>query len=124
VTDKVVDTSAVAALLFDETTADSVAVRLADHRLLAPALLYIEFANVCLKKSRANPDMRDIFVAAFDSLEGMTIHLVEVDIRAVIGQAERHRLSAYDASYLWLARELDVELVTLDKKLQRAIQLS
>jgi predicted nucleic acid-binding protein len=29
-------------------------------------------------------------------------------------------LSAYDASYLWLARDLDVELVTLDRQLAKA----
>jgi predicted nucleic acid-binding protein len=29
-------------------------------------------------------------------------------------------LSAYDASYLWLARRLGAELVTLDKQLAKA----
>lgn len=119
-TDKVVDTSALAALLFDETTADAISARLEDHRLLAPVLLYTEFANVCVKKSRANPAMRDIFLAAIDRLDDMAIQLVDADIRAVIGLAERHRLSAYDASYLWLAREIGAELVTLDKRLERA----
>jgi predicted nucleic acid-binding protein len=31
-------------------------------------------------------------------------------------------LSAYDASYLWLAGTLDADLVTLDKKLAAAIE--
>jgi predicted nucleic acid-binding protein len=30
------------------------------------------------------------------------------------------KLSLYDASYLWLARALDAELVTLDERLVRA----
>jgi len=38
--------------------------------------------------------------------------------------AETHNLSAYDASYLWLARHLDVELVTLDEDLGKAMQKS
>jgi predicted nucleic acid-binding protein len=32
----------------------------------------------------------------------------------------RTGLTAYDAAYLWLARHLDAELVTLDTELQRA----
>jgi predicted nucleic acid-binding protein len=34
--------------------------------------------------------------------------------------AERTKLSLYDASYLWLARTLGAELVTLDENLLRA----
>ncbi len=119
-TDKVVDASAIAALLFDESTAEKVAALLHGHRLFAPALLYTEFANVSLKKTRANPAKRDTFFAAIDRLDLMAINLAEVDIRAVVSLAERHKLTAYDASYLWLARELGVELVTLDERLEKA----
>ena len=119
-TDKVVDASAVAALLFDETTADKIATSLHGHRLFAPALLYTEFANVFLKKARANPAMRDVFLATFDRLDQMAITLVDVDVRAALALAEHHKLSAYDASYLWLACELDMELVILDKRLGKA----
>jgi predicted nucleic acid-binding protein len=34
--------------------------------------------------------------------------------------AEATGLTAYDASYLWLARTLNAELVTLDRKLAAA----
>lgn len=34
--------------------------------------------------------------------------------------AERHRLSVDDASYLWLAIDVDGELATLDRDLARA----
>jgi len=120
VTDKVVDASAIAAMLFDETTADKIAARLHGHRLFAPALLYTEFANTFLKKVRANSAKRDVFFAAFDRLDRMAITLVDVDVRAALALAEHHKLSAYDASYLWLASELGVELVTLDEKLEKA----
>jgi len=122
VTDKVVDASAIAAMLFDETTADKVAASLHGHRLFAPALFYTEFANVFLKKARANPAMRDVFLAAFDRLDQMAITLVDVDVRAALALAEHHKLSTYDASYLWLARELGMELVTLDERLKKAYQ--
>jgi predicted nucleic acid-binding protein len=38
----------------------------------------------------------------------------------MLSLAVQSGLSAYDASYLWLARHHDAELVTLDKKLQAA----
>ena len=34
--------------------------------------------------------------------------------------AERHRLSVYDATYLWLAIDVDGELATFDRDLARA----
>lgn len=40
---------------------------------------------------------------------------VEVNPDAVVALALETGLTAYDASYLWLARRLDAELVTLDR---------
>ncbi|MBV8446586.1 MAG: type II toxin-antitoxin system VapC family toxin [Hyphomicrobiales bacterium] len=45
---------------------------------------------------------------------------VAVDIAATLDLAETAGLTAYDASYLWLARVLGAELVTLDRKLAAA----
>jgi uncharacterized protein with PIN domain len=45
---KVVDASALAALLFGEPEADLVAGQLDGARLVAPSLLAFELANVCL----------------------------------------------------------------------------
>ena len=38
----------------------------------------------------------------------------------LLGLAERIGLTAYDASYLWLARRTGAELVTLDRRLAAA----
>jgi predicted nucleic acid-binding protein len=51
-------------------------------------------------------------------LRRLTIASVEVDHAEVVLLAERNGLTAYDASYLWLARRLEVELVTLDQSLE------
>jgi predicted nucleic acid-binding protein len=40
-----------------------------------------------------------------------------VNANAIVHLADKMGLTAYDASYLWLARRLDAELVTLDRKL-------
>ena len=50
----------------------------------------------------------------------MDIALHDIDPEEVFDLAFRHDLSGYDASYLWLARKMGAELVTLDEKLGRA----
>jgi predicted nucleic acid-binding protein len=117
---KVVDTSALGAVLFAEPAGAQVAPRLRGARLVAPALLGYELANVCLRKVRANPAQRSGFLAAFARWSEMGIELFEVDHIGVLPTAERFRLTSYDASYLWLAQRLDAELVTLDRELARA----
>jgi predicted nucleic acid-binding protein len=117
---KIIDTSALAALLFGEPEGDEAAARLVDCELAAPPLLQFELANVCLIKCRRYPEQRDRLLAAFDLRKRLGIRAVEVNHGEVVLLAERTGLTAYDASYLWLARVLDAEIVTFDRKLQQA----
>jgi predicted nucleic acid-binding protein len=117
---KVVDASALAALVFAEPEAENIAERLEGVRLAAPSLLDFELANVCLTKMRREPRKRDAVRAAFRVGYRMKVKTVAVDHAAVLDLAEATGLTAYDASYLWLARELKAELVTLDRKLAAA----
>ena len=119
-TDKVVDASAVVALLFDELTRDKVASRLRGASLHAPSLIAFEVANACLKKMRARPAERQALFDAFSFFDTLAISQDAIDFGEAIVLAERTKLSLYDASYLWLARALGAELVTLDEKLARA----
>jgi predicted nucleic acid-binding protein len=117
---KVVDGSALGALLFGEPEGAAVAGRLRDAGLIAPTLLPFEIASVCLKKMRRHPDRRDALVVAFGMLDRMEVDIVEVDHDEMLGVAERIGLTAYDASYLWLAHRTGSELVTLDRQLEAA----
>jgi len=46
---------------------------------------------------------------------------VEIDLAEALLLAETTALTAYDASYLRLAQALDAELVTFDRRLERAL---
>jgi predicted nucleic acid-binding protein len=120
VTDKVIDASAAVALLFDEPTQEKVVARLRGTSLHAPGLLQFEVANACLKKMRASPAERRAPIEAFSFLDALSIAPQSVNLEEAMLLAERTKLSVYDASYLWLARALDAELITLDEKLARA----
>ena len=111
---KVVDASALAALIFSEPEGEEIASLLGEDLLLSPQLLRFEIANICWKKLRKHPDQREALLAAHEMLDRMEIQEIAVPFHPVLLLAEKERLTAYDASYLWLARELGVELVTLD----------
>jgi predicted nucleic acid-binding protein len=117
---KVIDASALAALVFAEPEAGVVANQLEGARLAAPSLVDFELSNVCLIKMRREPGKRDAVHAAFRLRQRMKVNTVAVDHVAVLDLAEATGLTSYDASYLWLARALDAELVTLDRKLAAA----
>ena len=117
---KVVDASALAALVFGEEEAEMVAQRLQGAELAAPSLLPFELTNVCCKKRRAHPEHAEAFLEGLRLSSRMGIHLVGVDNEGVLSLAEASGLTSYDASYLWLSRRLGGELVTLDHTLERA----
>jgi predicted nucleic acid-binding protein len=118
---KVIDASALAALLFGEPEAEAIADRLEGARLAAPSLLDVELANVCLTKIRRHPGEREALRAALRLAHRLQVETVATNHSATLDLAEATGLTAYDASYLWLARELGAELVTLDKKLAAAV---
>ena len=117
---KVVDTSALAAILFGEPEAEAVVARIGEARLVAPTLLAFELANVCLVKCRRHPGQREKLLSAFDLRDRFAIEETAVDHAEALALAEAVSLTVYDASYLWLARRLGIPLVTLDKALERA----
>ena len=116
---KVVDASALASLLFGEPGAEEVAGRLEGCNLVAPSLLRYEVGNVCLKKIARYPKKKGALLKAFAFMEQMDIREVGVPIGEIVLLARSERLSVYDAAYLWLSRELESELVTLDEKLRK-----
>ncbi len=118
---KVVDASALAALLFGEREAETIADQLEGAQLIAPRLLVFELANVCLTKSRKHPNQRTELLAAFRLYQRLAVEESAVDHADVIALALQTQLTAYDASYLWLAQKLGADLVTLDKQLKRAM---
>ena len=95
---KVVDPSALAALLFGEPDAIAVADRLRGAELIAPALLPFEVADTCIKKIRRHPDQRDALLAAFGLLGRMDVGVVEIDHGETVLLAERSGGRALDGN--------------------------
>ena len=115
--DKVVDASALAAIAFAEPGADMVIDEIDGHRLHAPALVVFELMNVAWKRAKKQPAGTALFLEALEVLEGLGLRFRGIDQEEVVKLGLATGLTAYDATYLWLARALRMPLVTLDKKL-------
>jgi predicted nucleic acid-binding protein len=115
--DKVIDASALAALAFVEPGADAVIDEIDGYRLHAPTLLMFELMNVAWKRSKKQPAATALFLEALEVIEGLDLRFRGIDQGEVVRLGLATGLTAYDATYLWLARALGMPLVTLDKKL-------
>lgn len=121
----VADASALAAVAFQEPGFEAVTARLEGATVCAPDLLKFELANVAVTKARRHPAHAGQILAALDEVldrrSGIQWHAVNIADIAVL--ARLTGLTAYDATYLWLAGWLEADLVTLDKGLIAVAQL-
>ena len=109
-----------AAIAFGDEQAAEIVALLGGEALSAPTLFELEVTNATLTRCRRAPSKAEGFVTGLGHVLGMPIALHPVDPLAVLALAFDTGLTAYDAAYLWLAHELNVPLVTLDKKLAAA----
>ena len=121
----VVDASVVAAAFFDEEHADAARALLAgDHELLAPDLIYAEFANVAWKRfSRKEIDTEEATDLLRD-LKHLPILIVSSAqiIESALEIALRTGRTAYDSLYVAAALASDAVLVTADRRLVNALR--
>ena len=93
---KVVDASAVAALLFVEPEADEVALEMEGFDLTAPSLLPYEIASVARKKMVRHPGMSSGVFAALERLDDLHLTLVDVSPIDVVRIAKETGLRRED----------------------------
>ena len=88
--------------------------------LLVPAVCWTEIGHVLLRQ--AGKDVGDA-TERMRILEASGIDVADrgpAGVRMAMNLAVRHGLSVYDATYLWLAIDVDGELATFDRALARA----
>jgi len=112
----VIDTSALAAVLFHEPRGDAVWRTVNERPLIAPALFTYELANVATRKLLAHPDQQGLIEIC--SLVGqLSLTCFDIPFDRLVSLTLESGLSSYDAAFLWLSRESGAPLVTLDKSL-------
>ena len=118
----VVDASALAAIVFQESKRAAIEDYLEGAVVFAPRLLEFELSNAARNKMAQSPkDALDILRALARGLEERWgLNWCDVQPIDVVLVSQQTGLSVYDASYLWLAGSLGAELVTLDERLAAA----
>ena len=66
-------------------------------------------------KMRRHPEQRSALLATFGLRLRLAVEEIAVDHAETMDLADATGLTAYDASYLWLALKLDAELESLDR---------
>ncbi|MEJ0071739.1 MAG: type II toxin-antitoxin system VapC family toxin [Pseudomonadota bacterium] len=110
-------------LLPDETHAVATAAldRLAQEPAIVPTIWWYEMRNLLIACERRGRFGADRTAAALAVLADLPIAIEPVaDAPELLDLARRHRLSVYDAAYLALARNRNLDLATLDNALAAA----
>ena len=119
----VVDANIVLPLLREDAcTAGTRDVRARDSDWVVPSLLKAELANALLKDVRAGFLSLDGAMLASATAADVLADARELDpsFADIVVTAHRSGLTAYDATYVVLARTLGVPLITEDKQILRA----
>ena len=114
---KVVDCSVIAAIVFNESHRPEAEYLLSGVDLYAPELLAYELAHVAQKKTAEYPQHRGSIAQALGYALDLNIRWSLVGHSRVLDIALSTGLTAYDASYFWISRFLNIELITFDKRL-------
>lgn len=116
----VIDASVLGAVFFREPEAEFLEKKISRHVWIAPTLIDYEMGSIFLKKLKLNSTLREELEQCFEIYCKSSLEKVEIPIGSAITLAEKYNLTVYDASYFWLAQELNIPLLTLDKKLSTA----
>jgi predicted nucleic acid-binding protein len=121
----VVDASVGIAYLVDEVATPAVDRAAAawsrrGTQLVVPAVFWTEIVNVLGTRHRYRAAHMAEALRELDELHFETVEIGRPELLLVADAVERHRMSAYDATYLVLARQYDAPLATLDRQLAAA----
>jgi len=117
---RVVGASVLGAWCFRESQAPEALSLIEGAQLHAPVLLAYELTSIARRKAVAYPDQVNALAEALQTALSLDIDWRGVAHDAVFRLALQAGLTAYDASYLYLARALGASLATFDRRLGRA----
>jgi predicted nucleic acid-binding protein len=117
----VVDCSALAGIIFEEPWQAQAGEKIRGRSLNAPFLLEIELSSVAIKKHKQGYGA--LVDKGLERFKALNVSLHQIELKEVLVLALQYKLSAYDASYLWLAANLKAPLATFDEKLATAAQV-
>lgn len=123
----VLDASVILKWFFDESDRNIALNLLYNHvngsnRVAIPDLFYYEFANVLATKTELMEEMISKAMNNIFSLELLTFNLEQANFVESVHLSRLYKISVYDASYIVLAKSLNVDFITADEKLAQKMK--
>jgi predicted nucleic acid-binding protein len=93
-----------------------------DEQIAIPELLYYEFGNIMALKAELSEDKVIESIAFLFGFNLKVISLSQQEYIGAIRLSRLYKISVYDASYIVLAKSLNVNFVTADEKLAQKMK--
>ena len=90
-------------------------------QLIAPELIIYEITNVLIRHPRFEAYQIDHAIDTLFELQMEILVPTPALVHAALHTAMRYHLTFYDALYVALAQQLDIELITADQRLHRRV---
>jgi predicted nucleic acid-binding protein len=126
VTEVVVDSSIVVALVLPEESSNWALQKISEHEYFhIPEFAYYEVANAIKCKTPAkltSKDAEKLFTQAIKIMDQFGVHSFGEIVVDAMSLALEFNIAVYDAAFLSLAGKLDIRLLTLDIKLAKQLE--
>ena len=118
-TEIVIDTSAIVAVITDAPEKAALIRITEDASLVAPSSVHWEVGNAFTAMIRRGRLTSELAARAIEIYESIPIRFIDVNLTASLAIASEHRLYAYDAYLIECSRARRAPLLTLDRALAR-----
>lgn len=93
------------------------AIQLGEIKAYTPLFLLVEVANVLARKKRVEAIVFNSILKKLANSKIVFVDLKKDDLRKLGSLVNKYGLTAYDAQYLLLARQLNCKLISYDEEL-------
>ena len=114
-----IDASIAIGLLLEDGPAEVWQALVEDNGMVPPTF-YVDIAQAILRAERRKRITSDQVMRVVETVKEVPLSLHVPSVSLTIALARKYSLSAYDATYLALAVETELELATLDERLAAA----
>ena len=120
---RVVDATAVSAVLFAEPAADHIVSKLENSVVLAPTVLESHLCEICMQKLHdretdtrtADDGFKERYLEALSLMQVMELYYIKQDPAEIVRFAVERNITVNEAYYQRLVYAFDAELVSLNE---------
>jgi len=110
------------AVIMNEPEKNSIIKLTSNSDLVSPEIMPYEIGNAFSAMAKRGSIQRDQVIKCYNIFQNIPVRLAKVKIDRALEIAIKYKIYAYDACYLETAQRLNLQLLTLDKKIKKIAQ--